>query len=223
MKTHKILIVEDDRALCAGIAVALRSENMEFAQCHSMRAAREHMRIQQYELILLDINLPDGNGLEFLKEIRKQGAAPVILLTANDMETDIVAGLSLGADDYITKPFSLAILRARVEVQLRKGKQAAVFWQDGYRFDFENQIFERDGSRIELSRTEQKILSLLVKNRGKTIPRERLFACVWEDGFGYVDENALSVAVNRLRTKLDCKKYLRTVYGIGYCWEETVI
>lgn len=217
---YRILVVEDDRTLCAGIAAALRSENMEFTQCYNLRTARDNVRLSQYDLILLDINLPDGNGLDFLTELKKKNRSPVILLTANDMETDVVAGLSLGADDYITKPFSLAILRARVEVQLRRGRRSPFFLQDGYLFDFENQIFELDGRRVELSRTEQKILYLLVKNRGKTIPRERFFAYVWEDSFSYVEENALSVAVNRLRTKLDCKKYLKTAYGIGYCWEE---
>lgn len=218
----KILLVEDDRALGAGIAVALGGENMQFTLCHNLRTAGKKMEEEKFDLILLDINLPDGSGLDFLIQVKEKEEIPVILLTANDMETDVVAGLSLGADDYITKPFSLAILRARVEARLRKKgqKEKAVFCQGSYRFDFENQIFRREDNRIELSRTEQKLLFLLVKNRGRTVPRERFFSYVWEDGFSYVDENALSVAMNRLRTKLGSRDVIRTVYGIGYCWEE---
>lgn len=226
---HQILIVEDDNALSDGIVLALNSEENVFYQAVSLSEGRKWYREQTFDLVLLDINLPDGNGLDFLKEIKKAGETPVILLTANDLETDIVSGLLSGADDYVTKPFSLAVLRARVEVQFRKhqgsscpGKKGLCDVSEeagGYRFDFNHQEFFCGEQRVELSRTEQKLLRMLVENRGRCVTREQLITYVWPEEWEFVEENALSVAVNRLRSKLSAKKYIRTIYGVGYCWE----
>lgn len=210
-----ILIVEDDQPLSEGIALALRGNDLCFSQAADLAAARAILAEKRFDLVLLDVNLPDGSGLELLAELR--GSVPVMLLTANDMETDIVTGLSLGADDYITKPFSLAVLRARVEVQLRRGR-GNLYREGGFVFDFDSLEFSRDGWRIDLSRTEQKLLRLLVENRGATVPRKRLVDRIWTDGAEYVDENALSVTVKRLRTKLGSGNHIRTVYGVGYAW-----
>ena len=140
------------------------------------------------------------------------------------MEMDVVAGLESGADDYITKPFSLAILRARVNAQLRRGMsaKASCIEIDGFRFDFDRMEFRKAGQIIELSKTEQKLLRILVENRGQTLPRSTLVDRIWTDGSEYVDENALSVTVKRLRDKLEdtpsSPQHLKTVYGIGYVW-----
>ena len=148
----------------------------------------------------------------------------MILLTANDMEMDIVTGLESGADDYITKPFSLAVLRARVNAQLRRGAhpQASCVEIDAFRFDFDRMDFRKAGQPVELSKTEQKLLRLLVENRGRTLSRAMLVDRIWTDGAAFVEENALSVMVKRLRGKLEdnpsAPKYLKTVYGIGYTW-----
>ena len=131
----------------------------------------------------------------------------------------------MGADDYITKPFSLAVLRARVNTQLRKASEnkSGVVEIDGYRFDFERMEFYKGEQELVLSKTEQKLLRLLVTNRGITLGRNDLIDRIWTDGADYVDENALSVTVKRLRDKLEeipaKPKYLKTVYGIGYTWE----
>ena len=146
---------------------------------------------------------------------------PVILLTANDTDMDIVAGLEQGADDYITKPFSLAVLRARVNTQLRKhGRDGRPEpWKNGrYVFDFEKMQFWADSRAVELSKTEQKLLRLLVENRGRAMSRTALIDRIWTDGAEYVDENALSVTVKRLRDKLGAQEDIQTVYGIGYIW-----
>ena len=179
----------------------------------------------QFDLLILDINLPDGSGLEFLRTLRTQRVTtPTILLTANDLELDEVTGLEAGADDYITKPFSLAVLRARVSAQLRRRlMQPSTQMEIGpFMFDFEQMNFCRDGVTVELSKTEQKLLRVLVENRGYTIPRSTLVDRVWTDGAAFVEENALSVAVKRLRTKLEKDptkpEYLKTIYGIGYTW-----
>ena len=221
---NRILLVEDDIALSNGIVMALRDEQTELVQCASLQQARECFVAHCVQLVILDVNLPDGNGLTLLKEIRETSSTPIIVLTANDTETDIVAGLEMGADDYVTKPFSLAILRARVNAQLRKrgSANASYFQQSGFAFDFDAMLFCKENTAIELSKTEQKLLRLLVENRGRTLERSMLVDRIWTDSAEYVDENALSVTVKRLRNTLgdDTAKprYIKTVYGIGYTW-----
>lgn len=219
---EQILIVEDDTGLNQGLSRALKSENRQIISCTDLKTAREQLLCGCVSLILLDINLPDGSGLELLREFKdKAPDIPVILLTANDTDMDIVDGLERGADDYITKPFSLSVLRARVNTQLRKKTAAPDNTPtriDHFCFDFRNMIFLVGGARAELSKTEQRLLHLLVENRGRTVPRENLIDRIWTDGAEYVDENALSVAVKRLRDKLGAQEYIRTVYGIGYSW-----
>ena len=219
-----LLIVEDDRALGEGIRLALQAPELRLQLCHTLAEAGALAARQPFDLLILDINLPDGNGLDFLRALRQEHAVPVILLTANDLETDIVAGLELGADDYITKPFSLAVLRARVHAQLRRGTPAQTerVEIDRFSFDFGRMEFQRDGQPVELSKTEQKLLRLLVENRGQTLTRAQLVDRIWTDGAAYVDENALSVTVKRLRDKLEetpsRPRFIKTVYGLGYTW-----
>lgn len=211
----KILIVEDDKPLNDGIALSL--SDAKIWQAYSIKEARA-LLLEGADLVILDINLPDGSGLDFCREIRMTSSLPIIFLTANDMEVDIVAGLSSGADDYITKPFSLAVLRARIDTVMRRRVAAAeVFEQDGFFFDFDNMIFRVGETPVNLSKTEQKLLKLLVCNRGITLSREKLIDRIWSEGAEFVEENALSVTVGRLRQKLGGAP-IRTVYGIGYTW-----
>lgn len=146
---------------------------------------------------------------------------PVLILTANDLETDQVIGLELGADDYVTKPFSLAILRARVANLLRRQPETGSYQAGGYRFSFDRLLFYKDDCRVDLSKTEARLLRLLVENRGQTLSRELLLDRIW-DGGDFVEENALSVAVRRLRDKLEDDpshpRHIKTVYGVGYTW-----
>lgn len=216
---NRILIAEDDSALNNGIALALRDGGTEFESVFDIKGARAALSAKKFDLIILDINLPDGSGFDFLRELREGCDTPVIMLTAHDMETDIVTGFELGADDYVTKPFSLAVLRARVGVQLKKKNKGSNIYKYGkYSFDFDRLDFTVDGTSTELSKTEQKLLRILVENRGNTVPREQLLSRIWPDGSEYVDENALSVAVKRLRDKLGGSDVIKTVYGVGYTW-----
>jgi Response regulators consisting of a CheY-like receiver domain and a winged-helix DNA-binding domain len=244
---NRILIVEDDSALSNGISIGLRSASTEIEQAKSLREAREKIRADNLDLIILDINLPDGNGLDLLTEVKRESGTKVIVLTANDMETDVVTGLELGADDYIVKPFSLAILRARVNTQFRAaardggtaetGEAAAdgvlqsclrgsdsgeIIETGGFTFDFGRMEFRSGDIKIELSKTEQKLLRCLLENREHTVTRDTLVDHIWTDGAEYVDENALSVTVKRLRDKLEedpsKPRYIKTVYGLGYTW-----
>lgn len=221
---QKILLTEDDITLANGIRLALQNASLQITLCHTLAEARNVLEGNSFDLLILDINLPDGSGLDLLNVVRKTSALPIILLTANDMEMDIVTGLESGADDYITKPFSLAVLRARVNAQLRRSISAKSTCTeiDSFQFDFDRMEFRKDGQLVELSKTEQKLLRVLVENRGQTLPRATLVDRIWTDGAEYVDENALSVTVKRLRNKLEdiptSPKYLKTVYGIGYTW-----
>lgn len=231
---QQILIIEDDRPLAAGLCRALQSEEIEAVSCTTLKEASDLLHRQQesgdgFVLAILDVNLPDGNGFDFLQEIKKYGMS-VIMLTANDMEIDIVTGLELGADDYITKPFSLAVLRARVATQLRRMREQAgavrqqtqqdrIIVIDGYRFDFARMEFYHEEEQVELSKTEQKLLRILVENRGISLKREVLLDRIWSSEAEFVDENALSVTVKRLRDKLGAQDRIKTVYGIGYRFE----
>lgn len=220
----KIMIIEDDKALSNGIALALKSGEIETFLCYNIQSAKTHLSKADFDLLIIDINLPDGNGLDVLREIKESRTTPVIMLTANDMETDIVSGLEMGADDYITKPFSLAVLRARVHTQLRKKTilESAIYTQDDLVFDFNTMVFSKNSVTIELSKTEQKLLRILTSNAGITQKRELLVDRIWTEGADYVDENALSVTMKRLRDKIEDNpakpKYIKTVYGIGYVW-----
>ena len=220
---EQILIIEDDIALNKGLCKALTTDSRQLISCTDIRSARKQILCSLPSLILLDINLPDGSGLDFLKELKKgSDSIPVILLTANDTDLDIVNGLELGADDYITKPFSLAVLRARVNTQLRKIPSAtvpnSVIIIDDYSFDFSTMEFSVRDNKVELSKTEQKLLRLLIENRGTVMSRSALVDRIWTDGAEYVEENALSVTVKRLRDKLEAHQYIKTIYGIGYNW-----
>lgn len=220
---QKILIVEDDEKLNDGIRLALRDEMRAFFQCRTLGEAQNVLEEEEIALVLLDVSLPDGNGIDFVKKIRRQSRVPVILITVNDMELDIVTGLEAGADDYITKPFSLMVLRARAAVQLR-GREGRMerYEADGFDFDFARMEFRRNGVLLSLGVTEQKILRILCENRGATVKRSCLIDNVWQGDTEYVEEHALTVAIKRLRDKLeeDSKNpvYIRTVYGIGYTW-----
>ena len=234
-----ILIVEDDASLAEGLCRALSAEEIQVESCGTLTEAET--RLDEWEretmpLLLLDVNLPDGNGFDFLKTAKEKYNISVIMLTANDMEMDIVAGLEQGADDYITKPFSLAVLRARVAAQLRRqcciktlsATESAVgitehnntrVMYGKYKFNFRRMQFLVDGQSVELSKTEQKLLRLFVENAGIILNRDMLIDRIWSDGAEFVDENALSVAVKRLRDKLSAQDYIKTVYGVGYVWK----
>lgn len=212
---YEITIIEDNYALNNGIALALKNYDYNITQIYKLK---EFDKNRKTDLIILDINLPDGNGFDFLKQLRTYSDVSVIILTANDLETDEVMGLELGADDYITKPFSLMVLRLRIEKVLKRKIDYRNYRDNKYDFDFEKMKFYSNDSLIELSKTEQKLLKILIANANRVVTRDILIDKIWSDASEYVDENALSVTVNRLRKKLNAEKIIQTVYGIGYKW-----
>lgn len=223
----KILIVEDDVIICEGLKVFLESLEF-FAQCvMDIDSARELLEESSFDLIILDINLPGGSGTELCSEIRKRSEMPVIFLTANDTEENMIEGFRCGCDDYIAKPFSVELLGERIKAVLRRSGNAHeknLFEYKDILVDFEKmQVFVRK-IPIKLSATEYKLLELLIKNRGQVLTRSIILEKIWDCNENYVDENTLNVHIKRLRKKIekDSKnpEYIITVFGIGYTFGE---
>ena len=223
----KILIIEDDVEINTLLTDFLKENGYVVYSQYDGLHVLDFLHKEKIDLIILDIMLPYRSGDIILADIRRQFTIPVLIISAKETTQNKIDLLRLGADDYITKPFSLSVLRARVNTQLRKAAAMSekekdnehVYRKEPYVFDFDRMKFMVDGKEIELSKTEQKLLRILVENAGMNMRRELLLDRVWSDGAEYVDENALSVSVKRLRDKLGAEHAIRTVYGIGYRWE----
>lgn len=227
-----IQIVEDDRSLSDGIEITLTDGENTFHKEYTIADAKKGFGNygDSLVLIILDINLPDGIGYDYLKYVRETSNVPVLILTANDMEMDEVKGLTMGADDFLTKPFSLAVLRARVNALIRRSRitggeqtvNSLVYELDDMVFDFEKIIFKKGDTELFLSANEQKLLKVFLDNKGRVLTRDMLIDRLWGNDGEFVDENALSVTINRLRSKIDTNKdakHINTVYGQGYKFE----
>lgn len=224
---YSILIVEDDIIINGGIKVYLEKQGYETVSVTSLREARAELE-RSFDLVLLDINLPDGSGLELCREIRKTSDTPVIFLTANDTEENMIEGFEYGCDDYISKPFSVGVLGQRLKAVLRRSAvqkpNAHLFSYRGLSVDFGHMSVTAGGVPVKLSATEFKLLRLLIKNRGQVLTRAALLEKIWDCDENYIDENTLSVHIRRLRQKLEPDpknpQYIITVFGIGYTFGE---
>ena len=214
----KILIIEDDESLAQGIAMILKEEGYETLVASSLKEGKKFIGEESIQLLILDINLPDGNGLEFCRIHRKELTMPILMLTAKDTEEDEILGFEAGADDYITKPFRIGILRARVHALIRRTQKSKVYEVGNLYLDSEKRVYKRDEKEIELSKVEQELLRLLLINARQTLTRNQLICRIW-DSWDSVDENTLSVTVARLRNKIG-GNYIKTIYGIGYRWQQ---
>lgn len=213
-----ILIAEDNPEIRGLLRLYLEGEGLRVLEAENGDEALAKARAETPDLAILDVMMPGLSGYEVTRALRRFSEMPILILSAKSEDNDKILGLNLGADDYVTKPFSLAVLRARVSNLLRRSaRPQAAFTDPPFVFDFARMQFFRDGAPVELSRTEQRLLRLLTENRGHTLTREQLLEKVW-DGGEFVDENALSVAVKRLRDKLTDAP-IKTVYGLGYTWE----
>lgn len=213
----RILIVEDDIAIRTGLCGSLASDRLETVGAEDLKSAKQHLETERLDLLLLDCNLPDGNGIDFCRELMKRMTIPVIFLTVYDSEIDEVAAFRAGACDYVKKPFSLMVLRERIAALLERAEKRSDLYTDRrYRFDFAALDFFVDGARVSLGSTEYKLLAALVSNAGKVLSRAVLTDALWEGG-EELNENALSVTISRLRERLG-KKSISTIYGLGYMW-----
>ena len=220
-----ILIVEDDKMLNQGISFNFQMDGFNVISAFTLNEDREKLDKENIDIIILDCNLPDGSGFDFCKNIREKYTNPIIFLTACDTELDIITGLRIGADDYITKPFSINILRERVSTVLRRyGKNNIVsnIIKDGeFEIDLDKITVQKNGENIVLAPTEYKLLKKLILSKGEILTRQVLLEELWENE-EYVEEHALTVNINRLRNKIEDNpskpKYIKTIYGIGYVW-----
>ena len=213
-----ILIVEDDTILREGLVTALQNDTLSVHAAGDLSSARHILRERTFDLLLIDVNLPDGNGIDLCREVTAVQDVPVIFLTVRDAEIDEVTAFRAGACDYIKKPFSLTILQERIAAALRKRSPNHIYEDSCFRFDFTELTFSADGQRVILSATEQKLLAVFCNHKGQILERQTLVDKIWSCDSDYIDENALSVTVKRLRDKLgaDC---IGTVYGMGYVWK----
>jgi len=218
----KILVVEDDLALSAGLCFALDESGHLTAAAYTCQKARQLLKTDRFDLVILDVNLPDGNGFDLCRECKSSAPErPVIFLTANDLEQDELNGFDLGADDYITKPFSIQVLKRRVEAVLRRGTAGSDCFDDGLlRLDFQALTAARNGERLSITPNEYKLLRLLTANAGAVMTRRLLLEKLWDSGGNFIDDHTLTVTMNRLRAKIEDAghPYIQTVRGMGYVW-----
>jgi DNA-binding response OmpR family regulator len=230
-----ILVIEDDEGLNRGICFSLKKEGYEVLSAADLTQGRQLLRTKPIDLLLLDITLPDGDGFTFCNEIREISELPIIILTAKDLETDEIIGFEVGADDYITKPFSLSVLKARIAVQLRRSSlrkeeasQSKLRWLTSadIRLCKDSCKVYKKEQELELSATEYKLLMLFMENKGQILLKEQIIENIWDLEGNFVDENTLPVNVRRLRMKLEEEpskpKLIKTIHGMGYLWSEGV-
>ncbi len=222
----KILIAEDDKLLNDGISIALKKRGHTVKSGYSYLEAYCLFLNNSFELILLDINLPDKSGLELCNEIRKKSDIPIIFITANDTEQDIVNGFANGCDDYIAKPFSLEVMNRRIHAVLRRTRteDKNVFRSGEISINYKKMMVSKGEVALKLTATEYKLLTLLTQNSGQVLTRDIILQRLWDTDEAFVDANAVSVNMRRLRQKIEDDpknpRYIKTVFGIGYTWGE---
>ena len=210
----KILLVEDNKSIIKGLEYAFAQNGYSCEYCLSLDEAVRKAPFN-YDVAVLDIMLPDGNGFDLFKKIRRYSDLPVIFLTAVDDEDSVVNGLELGADDYITKPFSTRELIARIKRVANKNSKKNIITVSGVTLDLDKSAVFENGKQLELTALEYKLLSLLMQNVGKVVTRELIFEKIWDVSGNFVNDNTLTVYIKRIRKKLDAD-IIKTVKGMGY-------
>ena len=218
----KILVVEDDLELNQSICYMLDKEGYGVSAAHSLAEAWEIYEESGADLILLDVNLPDGEGFDFCRRIREKASVPVLFLTARDLEEDALLGYELGAEDYVTKPFSMKILMKKIGVILKRLEEdRGMVFDDGFlRIDLTRARAEKRGEECPVTPTEFRILQEFLAHKGQLLTYQVLLDRLWDGGSQFVDKHALAVNINRLRNKIEDEehRYISNVYGIGYQW-----
>lgn len=218
---NTILLVEDSETIIMGLEYSLKQEGYNVKVARTIQEAKKQ---EEYDLILLDVTLPDGNGFEFFKDIKNNQDIPVIFLTALDEEMNVVRGLELGAEDYVVKPFRLKELLSRIKVALRRyNKISSTFLEcKGIKIDTENMQVSINDKTIEITSLEYKIIYMLFSNKNKLVTREMLLDKIWDVAGNFVNDNTLTVYIKRVREKIGDNegKIIKTVRGVGYRVDE---
>ena len=221
--TPKIGIIEDDSALREGLALAFELEGYETAAAGTLAEGWRLLEAGGLALLILDCNLPDGSGFDLVRQLRASSRLSVLMLTARDSEMDEVKGLELGVDDFMRKPFSLAVLQARVRKILRRQEEPALLSSGDITVDLGKGEVRKQGELLALSGTEQRLLLCFLEHPGQLLTKGKLLERIWDCEGSYVDENTLAVAIRRLRVKIEEDpgepRRIRTVHGQGYLWQ----
>lgn len=210
-----VLLVEDNESLARGLEYALKAEGYEVFHASNVREAQEAVADRLFELVILDVALPDGNGFFLYQKMLKEKEIPTIFLTARDEEDDIVRGLELGAEDYVTKPFSTKELLVRIRKILLRQKKNTVIQVQDVRFDIDKMLVYRGEEEISLTRLELKILELLFLNLNKVVTRNTIIDKIWEWTGNDINDNTVTVYLKRIREKIK-SDIIVTIKGIGY-------
>ena len=218
-----IFLLEDDKILSKGISIALEKDEHTVTAVYGYMEAVQKYQSQRYDLFLLDINLPDGSGLKLCQKIRETSETPVLFLTANDTEEDMLDGFSAGCDDYISKPFPLEVLRKKVLAVLKRtgSENSRIRYRD-LEVDTDKCIVLMKEQQVHLTATEYKLLCYLIENKGRVVTKAMLLEQLWDIDGNFVDDNTVRVNIKRLRQKLNDEKqeYIVTVFGMGYTFGE---
>lgn len=221
-----ILIVEDDSTIAFGVKYALEQENFNVDICKDLESSRKNIEKKEYNLILLDVMLPDGNGYELCKEIRNTKDTPIIFLTACDEEVNVVMGLDIGGDDYITKPFRVRELISRIKAVLRRkdntNEISKVLKFGNLSIHTLQARVYKEGEEIFLTSVEYKLLLIFIQNKNIVLSRSQILEKLWDVTYDFVNDNTLTVYIKRLREKIEDDstnpKYIITIRGLGYKW-----
>ncbi len=221
---NSILLLEDDRNLNRGITLLLEKEGYRVFSAYSAADARKLFSEHAPDMVISDIALPDGNGLDFGKWLRNQSDAALIYLTAAGDEIDIVNGYAQGADDYVTKPFSLMVLTSKVNAIMRRlhGNEQPVLVSDEIEVNLREMCAYCKNEAVPLSRTEFQLLVFFLENAGRVLSREQILEQVWGSDGQFVDDNTVTVNISRLKNKLGTE-HLSNVRGLGYLWNGKVV
>ena len=227
---NRILLLEDDLSLISGLSFALKKQGFEIENARTIKEAREYWRKGRYNLLILDVSLPDGCGFEFCKMVRKESEVPIIFLTASDEEMNIIMGLDIGGDDYITKPFKLGVLVSRVNALLRRTKSIrknnAELVSNGIKINLLQTVVYKNGEQIELTAGEYKLLCLFMQNPNIVLTKDQILQRLWDCDADYIDSSTLTVYIRRLRMKVENNpsepEMILTVRGMGYKWNENI-
>ena len=222
----RILLLEDDLSLINGLSFAFKKQGYELTIARTLKEAEMLWGDDKYELLVLDVSLPDGTGFEFCEKVRQVSKVPIIFLTASDEEMSIIMGLDIGGDDYITKPFKLGVLVSRINALLRRARDFGVvdteLQSNGIRVHLlQGQVY-KNGDLLDLTVAEYKLLCLFMKNPNVVLTKEQILDKLWDCDGNYVDNNTLTVYIRRLRIKIEDDpgkpNRIITVRGMGYKW-----
>lgn len=224
MNQYKLLIIEDDTDLREGLSFSFSGDGYDITEVGSKREGLREIEKGLYDIILLDCNLPDGTGFELCKEVRSYSNVPIIMLTARDTELDEIQALELGVNDYLSKPFSLGVLKARMKRILQEKVETAKIVTGSLSIDQSSCKVWKRGEEIPLSKLEYRLFLYLIENKNHILSKDQILEKIWDSNGKYVDNNTLSVNISRLRTKIEDDAsnpvHIKTVHGIGYIWKE---